>query len=777
MKLNFSITSLFCLLMGQGVFYPICAQPPQQQHPRALHPEGFIENTGQMRSDVAFYQQAAHGWVLASPTGITHYFSGEASSSSAECLDLVLVNSKICKWEGSDQLPEQMFYYSNLAYNGSDPVTMRAFRQLTAKEVYPGVDWVLSAQKGGYKHEFIVRPGGDPSRIKWQYPGATSLKVNADGSLNINTLQGVFYEKAPVSYQQEQIIASKFIVSGNSVSLWLDNYDPKLPLRIDPEISWATYYGSTDSDSAEAVVTDAAGNVYMAGISSSMMQLSHLALTQTYSGGVIDFYLVKFDAAGNRIWCNYFGGNSQEESPRLAVDHQGNILLTGNTLSINNIHQNGHQSNNGGNGDALLAKFSPQGQRIWGTYYGGFFQDIGYAITVDAQNSIYIAGRTASTTGIVEGPAHQVQNAGNGDAFLAKFSSAGQRLWSTYFGGGAEDIGYALTTDAHSNVYMAGYTRSSNQIATSGNWQTQYQAEGDAFLVSFDSQGVHRWGMYYGGLQLDQFHTLSTGPEGTLYAAGSTASPTDIAFNGAQMQYGGNLADAFLVKFDTSGQRIWATYLGAGGIETNRGLATDNAGQVFIAGSTTSFQNFAQNGYQNIYGGGSEDAYIGKIGPSGNLEWLSYYGSIGGDLGNDITLDPSGEHIYLAGRTNSNTNVSFNGFQNNYQGGIRDGFLLKMTTAANPTTVSQTPSTKQFTLFPSPADKQVCLLADGETPNIWMTWRMADMHGRTIIQENSAPFPNGASHCFDVATLPQGIYMLMAQDIQGRYWTGRFLKL
>lgn len=109
-----------------------------------------------------------------------------------------------------------------------------------------------------------------------------------------------------------------------------------------------------------------------------------------------------------------------------------------------------------------------QNNREWGTYYGGTATDYGYCVASDFAGNIYVAGYTSDTSASVfySGGFQSAYGGGTNDAFLVKFDASGNRLWGTFYGGSGNDQGYALATDAAGNVYLAGYTTSTNGIAS-----------------------------------------------------------------------------------------------------------------------------------------------------------------------------------------------------------------------------------------------------------------------------------------------------------------------
>ncbi len=316
---------------------------------------------------------------------------------------------------------------------------------------------------------------------------------------------------------------------------------------------------------------------------------------------------------------------------------------------------------------------------MWSTYYGTTGNGDGIGLTAtDASGNVYLAGKTNSWTGIASGGFQNTGGGGFSDAFLVKFDATGNRLWATYYGGGSSDYGMALAVDSLGNIYLAGYTSSTTGIASGGFQNTYGGGSDDAFLVKFDSNGNRIWGTYYGGSAYDYGLGVAIDSSGNVYLSGTTASTSGIASGGFQNTFGGGLVDSYVVKFNSNGARLWATYCGGTSDDRNHGAATDFNGNVYIAGETGSSSGIASGGFQNTYAGGSYDAYLVKYNSSGNRLWGTYYGGIGSwiEYGNDVATDLSG-NVYLIGYTGCHNGISFNGFQNTCGGGVSEAFFVK----------------------------------------------------------------------------------------------------
>ena len=117
-------------------------------------------------------------------------------------------------------------------------------------------------------------------------------------------------------------------------------------------------------------------------------------------GGYWDGFVAKFDTNGNRIWATYYGGFDFESGSGVATDLLGNVYLSGISGSSFGIASGGYQNTMAGNHDAYLVKFNAAGIRVWGTYYGGTDLDGGQEVATDALGNVYLSGGGNSTSGI-----------------------------------------------------------------------------------------------------------------------------------------------------------------------------------------------------------------------------------------------------------------------------------------------------------------------------------------------------------------------------------------
>jgi len=654
----------------------------------------FIENKGQItdqfgnsRHDVN-YRVGGSGLNMFIGGGQLHYqwaapavqYGADKQQVSLYRMDVTLVGAD----PQAKVIAEQKQGFFERYYTpqfGEQGATAYAYQKVTYKDVYPNIDWVLYVKDKTVEYDFVVRPGGKVSDIKLQYGGATNLNIDKAGRLTATTPMGSITEAAPVTYQQAdgKAIASFFKQENNTISFTTGDY--KGTLVIDPTLSWSTYYGgSLDEYNKNGSLTgDTSGNIYICGYTQSSTNIASTGAYQTTVAGGTDAFVAKFNKYGVRQWGTYYGGTLADYGTGIASDAAGNIFLSGYTSSTTGIATSGsYQTAIAGGSDAFLVKFDSAGARQWATYFGGSSTDQGLAVNTDRTGNVYITGYTSSTAGIASTGAHQTTKGSGQDAFLAKFSNAGTRIWSTYYGGSSSDQGFTTATDTSKNVYLSGYTRSTADIATAGAYQTTYTAGMDVFIVKFDSTGVRQWGTYYGGSGDEQCLSLSTDRWGSFYIAGYTSSSSGIATSSSHQPVYGGIEDGFLAKFSNSGNRIWATYYGGTAGDDACGVKCDTAGNVFLCGLSGSTAAIATTGGVQDTLNGAIDAFVIKFDSSGVRKWGTYFGGENEDYAYNVYTTPFSE-VYISGMTSSITGVATTGsHQSTFGGNTFDAFLAKL---------------------------------------------------------------------------------------------------
>lgn len=175
---------------------------------------------------------------------------------------------------------------------------------------------------------------------------------------------------------------------------------------------------------------------------------------------------------------------------------------------------------------------------------------------------------------------------------------------------------------------------------------------------------ILEWSLIYGGSSDEAGRDCEVDPSGNVLLVGHTKSGTNISSGGHQNTLNA-FKDAFLVKFDNAGNRLWATYYGGEKDDDAYGCATDAMGNIFISGTTASQLAIAHNGHINT-APGWEDAFLVKFSSNGTRLWGTYRGASSSDYGYGCTSD--GSNVYLTGSSggifltkyNSSGNILWN---------------------------------------------------------------------------------------------------------------------
>ncbi|HMZ22668.1 MAG TPA: SBBP repeat-containing protein, partial [Blastocatellia bacterium] len=420
------------------------------------------------------------------------------------------------------------------------------------------------------------------------------------------------------------------------------------------------------------------GDAYITGSSASTNFPLRLPLQNINRGGN-DAFVAKIKGDGSQlIYSTYLGGSLLDEGYGITVDAGGNAYVAGGTVSSDFNTANAFQPNNGGGGfDAFLAKINPQGsQLLYSTYLGGSLVDVAYDVAVDVNNTAYITGHTFSTNFPTQNPL-QSTNAGEADAFIARFNVSGSALvYSTYLGGSAGDFARGIVVDSSAQPVIIGRTASTDYPSRSP-LQATNRGNFDAFVSKLSNTGGQLvYSTYLGGASDDLGFGIAQDAANNVYVTGDTRSTDFNTKNPLQASNRGGL-DAFVAKINSNGTDLtYSTYLGGSGEDLASSIALDTAGNAYITGYTSSNDYPTRDPIQATSKGGLE-VFVTKIfADASDIAYNTYFGGNGSDTANSITVDTSGS-CYITGATTSTNFPTRNPIQATNRGGL-DAFVAKL---------------------------------------------------------------------------------------------------
>jgi pimeloyl-ACP methyl ester carboxylesterase len=332
---------------------------------------------------------------------------------------------------------------------------------------------------------------------------------------------------------------------------------------------------------------------------------------------------------------------------------------------------------------------------IYATFLGGVLEEVGNSIVVDADGAAYVTGWTRSSLFPTTPGAFDVTFS-NGDAFVTRLSTDGDRLiFSTFLGGDDSDSIEDLAIDEDGFIYAAGITYSQNFPVSSGAFDSSYNGEGDIFVSKLSPAGdALESSTYLGGSNSEHYEAaVAIDATGAAYCAGSTSSDdfptTEGAFDRTLDQ-----SEALVAKLSPDGsQLLYSTFLGGHDDETAWSVAVDGSGLAYVAGTTWSHdfpttpgafdRTCGTDGVCNPWNGfPSPDAFIAKFNHAGTT--LDFSTFIGGSQGEEIyslTIDQFGAAYATGGTESTDFPTTAGAYDRNLDNG--DAFVLKLAATGN----------------------------------------------------------------------------------------------
>jgi hypothetical protein len=483
---------------------------------------------------------------------------------------------------------------------------VKSYSEIVYEGVYPGIDWHFLVKDGQLKTEFHVAPGADPNQIRFAFQGAQSMNIQQDGSFDLMGSTGHIVDDQPTAFQDEVTVPVSFVLNANELQFAVGNYDHNEALVIDPYTRvYATYFGGSGNEwyLGHVTTTDASGNIYLAGHTNSANFPTTPGVFQTANAGGNDGFVAKFNNTGGRLWATYYGGSGSE---------------------------------------------------------GGIAFKAG--LTIDPSGNVWFATVTSSANFPVTAGCFQATNAGSPDAALVKLTTAGLRLYATYYGGSGNESpsisrwgansAPAIASDLNGNIFMTGLTQSANLPVTAGCFQPANAGGTDAYLVKWSNAGTRLYATYYGGTGNEESAAvgIAVDASGNAWMTGCTGSTNFPVTAGCFQATNAGSFDQFLVKWNNACVRQYATYYGG---SSDEGILCDvdvsASGEVWMGVFVQSTNFPVTPGASQPSSAGGWEFGVVKFNNAGARMYASYYGSGDQEEPWDISVDKINGNVCLTG--------------------------------------------------------------------------------------------------------------------------------
>jgi hypothetical protein len=394
---------------------------------------------------------------------------------------------------------------------------------------------------------------------------------------------------------------------------------------------WAQTFGGSDSDSGNAVATDASGNIYVTGTFRGSARVGSTTMT---SAGESDMYIAKYTPSGTVLWAKPYGGSSTESVNGIAVDGSGNVTVIGAFGTTTNLG-GGTMASNGGT-DVFVAQYDNAGNYRWANHYGGrgTEADIGQDVAVDSAGNLYITGAFSGTANF-GGANFSVPFTSDYDVFLAKYTKDGAHVWSKNFPNDGNENGYGIAVDGQGNVAIGGSIFNSvnftGQPVGSAGTLTSPGALTDGYVAKFKTNGVHLWSRQIGSSNgSEAVDDVAMDAAGNVVAILNSSKDIDAGGGVLPTQFG---TDVVVAKYAAAnGSHMWSRRWGGGANDYGRGVDFDSAGDLILVGYLQS-PSMVMGSTTLSSLNSSPAGYVAKIGgASGNVVWAKQYS--GNQFGN-----------------------------------------------------------------------------------------------------------------------------------------------
>jgi uncharacterized protein (TIGR03437 family) len=428
------------------------------------------------------------------------------------------------------------------------------------------------------------------------------------------------------------------------------------------------------------------------------------------SAGTGDVFISKVDKDGNFVWAKSLGGSAYDKANAITTDAAGNVYTTGYFNGTADFDPGtGVVSFTAASKDVFISKLDPDGNFVWAKQFGGpfFYEDEAYAIAVDASGNVYTTGFFKNTTDFDPGPGVFNISHTTGGSFISKLDTNGNFVWAKSFTGtnGGVATGNSLALDAAGNVYTAGmYGMTIDFDPGAGVFNltsTSTYVYSNTFISKLDNDGNFVWAKslnenYDGGLTFNEYSVV-TDASANVYLTSRFIGTQDFdpgagTFN---LTSAGD-SDIYILKLDSSGEFVWVKSFGSTDYDGGRAAAIDAAGNIYFTGFFSGTVDVDPGaGTVNLTSAGFFDILVCKLDSNGNFVWAGSVKANAYDKGTSLALDASG-NVHTAGYFYSTGDFDPGPCTYNLTStGTSDLFVLKLkqgTAIPGPTITSFSPS-------------------------------------------------------------------------------------
>jgi hypothetical protein len=419
------------------------------------------------------------------------------------------------------------------------------------------------------------------------------------------------------------------------------------------EIQWQQSFGGADYDELTSVQQTRDGGYILGGDSFSGISGNKTSI----SYGSSDYWVIKLDGSGHKVWEQSFGGANDERLSCVQQTSDGGYILggysksgvSGNKTSTNHSYYDSY--------DYWVIKLDGGGNKVWENSFGGTDFEILLSLQQTTDGGYILGGFSNSD---VSGSKTSTNYGGN-DYWVIKLDAGGNEVWEKSFGGTNDDGLYSLQQTSDGGYILGGFSNSD----VSGNKTSTNYGNYDYWVIKLDEGGNKVWEKSFGGTDIDVLQSLQQTSDGGYILGGWSMS--GVSGSKTSTNYGGY--DYWVIKLDASGNKLWEKSFGGSGADYLLTLQQTTDGGYILGGES----NSGVSGNKNSANQGSYDFWVVKLDASGNKVWDQSFGGSDWEILYSASQTSDGGYI-LCG--NSSSEVSGNKTSPHY--GDRDYWVVKL---------------------------------------------------------------------------------------------------
>lgn len=373
--------------------------------------------------------------------------------------------------------------------------------------------------------------------------------------------------------------------------------------------------------------------------------------------GYIDLFISKLDSSGNFIWAKQIGSNGFDVATSVVTDASGNVYVAGYFDQTADFDPNAGTFNltSAGGSDIFILKLDAAGNFVWVKQIGGSSIDECLSLAIDGSGNLCTSGSFSGTVDFDSGAGtFNLVSSASSAMFILKLDTTGNFVWAKTIGSNSFDKANSIATDAFGNVYTTGSFRANAFGANSDfdpgvdTFNLTPVGDDDIFISKLDANGNFVWAKQIGGTLDDEATCISLDASGNVYTTGGFISTVDFDPNSGISNLTASSIDVFILTLDTAGNFVWAKQIGGSSACLGYSIAIDAPGNIYTAGSFAGTADFDPvSGPLNLTTAGGNDIFITKHGAG------TFTGISEALLKNDIIIYPNPTTDFITVRNSS----------------------------------------------------------------------------------------------------------------------------